>query len=377
MMKRWMTTVFVLMALSCSVFAAEVEEGFTALFNGKNLSGWNIENGGPKTFVVQNGVIYCSGRSHYPAWLRSDREYENFDLRFEFRLDGWCNSGVFFHAPRYGRCSKVGFEYQIDQMSHEGLRKKSAGAVFDVVAPSAMALGPDKSWNTGRILMDWPNLKYWMNGQIVQDINVEDYPELKYRFRHGYIGLQDMGYQVWFRNIRVKELPGKEEWRSLFNGKNFKGWYQEGSGAHWSIVDGNLHATGGTSYLVTEDEFEDFELQTYIRTSRTANGGIFIRWKTLSNGDRGNEIQIENVPDSNYPTGSLYNIVRAPMFHYEDEAWFPMQIILKGSHVVVRVNGETVVDSDEVPTVRAGHISLQMHSNEPWIEFKDLQIKPL
>ena len=56
--------------------------------------------------------------------------------------------------------------------------------------------------------------------------------------------------------------------------------------------------------MVTEQEFEDFELFTYIRTSRNANGGIFVRWNTLQGGDRGMRFKSENTPDSNYPTGS-------------------------------------------------------------------------
>lgn len=358
-------------------FTNAVEDGFVSLFNGKNLTGWVVEHGGAGTFSIQKDVLYCPGVTGYPAWLRSERVYENFDLRFEFRMDGWCNSGVFFHAPSHGRNSKVGFEFQIDHKSEEGLLKKSAGALFDVRPPDVMAIGPDKSWNQGRIVMDWPILKCWINNQVVQDINVEDCPELKYRLRRGYIGLQDMGYKVWYQNIRVKELPSKENWKSLFNGKNFDGWYQEGKGAVWKVIDGVIHTSGGTSYLVTNDEYEDFELQTYFRSSPNANGGIFLRWKQLEGGDRGNEIQIENTPDSNFPTGSLYNIVRAPMFHYQDEEWFLMQITVQGTRLVVRVNGETVVETDDFPTVRKGHISLQMHSNEPWIEFKDLKIKTL
>lgn len=363
--------------LASMTFTHAVEDGFVSLFNGENLAGWVVEHGQAGTFSVQKDLLYCPGKTGYPAWLRSENIYENFDLRFEFRMDGWCNSGVFFHAPLHGRNSKVGFEFQIDHKSEEGLLKKSAGALFDVVPPKVMALGPDKSWNTGRILMDWPNLKCWINDQVVQDLNVEDYPELKYRLRKGYIGIQDMGYPIWYQNIRIQELPSKETWTNLFNGKNFDGWYQEDNGAVWKVVDGVMHTSGGTSYMVTNGEYENFEFQSYVRTSRNANGGIFVRWKQLEGGDRGNEIQIENTPDSNFTTGSLYDIIRAPMFHYNDEEWFLMQIRIEGAHLVVRVNGETVVETEEFPTIRKGHISLQMHSDGPWIEFKDLKIKTL
>jgi hypothetical protein len=359
--------------------AAEVEDGFVSLFNGNNLDGWVIEEGDVNSFVVRSGMIYASGDVNYPTWLRSEKQFENFDLRFEFRRVGWCNSGVFFHAPLHGRNSKVGFEFQIDQKVGEPLSIKTCGAIFGVVPPLANPLKPSGEWNSGRIVMDWPSLQCWMNDELVQDLNVEENEELKYRLRYGYVGLQALGYNVWFRNIRIRELPPKEEWISLFNGENLDGWYIEGSGANakWFINDGVIRTENGTSYLVTNEEYEDFELHTYVRTVKHANGGIFLRWKQLAGGDRGNEIQIENIPDSDYPTGSLYNVVRAEQPWYEDEKWFLMQIRLKGAHLVIRVNGETVVDYDKFPTMRSGHISLQMHKDKSWIEFKDLKLKKL
>ncbi len=357
--------------------SSEVEEGFTSLFNGNNLDGWVIEEGNPGSFVVHKGVIYCSRDENYPTWLRSEKQYENFDLRFEFRMAGWCNSGVFFQAPLHGRRSRTGFEFQIDHKDKEPMSIKTCGAVFAVVPPKSNPIKGSVSWNDGRILMDWPYLKFWINDEMVQDLNVEENKELKYRLRHGYIGLQALGYNVWFRNIRIKELPSKEDWITLFNGQNLDGWYIEGKGAKWYANDGVIRGENGTSYLVTEDEFEDFELHTYVRTKKHANGGIFVRWNELKTRDRGNEIQIENIPDSNYPTGSLYNIVRAVQPRYQDEEWFLLQVRLQGSHLVIRVNGETVVNYGEFPTVRSGHISLQMHKDNSWIEFKDIKIKEL
>ncbi|MDX9755197.1 MAG: DUF1080 domain-containing protein, partial [bacterium] len=192
----------VIITLVAAGWTADLEPGFTSLFNGKNLDGWVIEHGMNKTFQVKDGVIYCPGTTNHPAWLRSEKVYENFDLRFEFRMDGWCNSGVFFSAPLHGRVSRNGFEFQIDHKTQEPLSIKTCGAIFDVVPPIANPIGPDKSWNTGRVLLDWPYLRCWINDQLVQDLNVEEHEELKYRRRHGSIGLQDCGYPVWFRNIR-------------------------------------------------------------------------------------------------------------------------------------------------------------------------------
>lgn len=362
--------------------ASETEDGFVSLFDGKSLEGWTIIDGSDDAFAVEDGVIHCPGKDHFPCWLRSEKHYENFDLRYEYRNDGWCNSGILFSAPEHGRNSRVGFEVQIDHFTSNQLPVATSGAIFEVVPPLKNAEREEGEWNQGRILLDWPILKVWVNGELVQDLNVEENDELKYRFRQGYIGLQDCGYPVWFRNIRVKELPAKEKWISLYDGESFDGWYREVEPdrehiAEWSINDGAIRAANGTSYLVTEGEWEDFEFHCYVRAKKNANGGMFIRWNTLVGKDRGREVQIEAYEDSNNPTGSLYHVVRAEMPRIQEEEWFPMQIRVKGKHVVIRVNGETGVDYDNLDVVRKGHISLQMHSDNSWIEWKGLRIKDL
>ncbi|MBN2325793.1 MAG: DUF1080 domain-containing protein [Candidatus Omnitrophica bacterium] len=369
---------YLLLFMSLTISAAlssDMDEGFVSLFNGENLDGWVIENGDQSTFIVDKGTIQSTGKTGPPAWLRSEKTYENYDLRFEFLMKGWCSSGLYFNAPLHGRQSKTGFEFQIYHDKKKDVKDYMCGAIFEALPPKVNAVASANQWNSGRIYLDWPILKMWLNDQLVQDINVNDYPELKYRLRRGYIGIQDVGYQAWFRNIRIKELAYKDEWISLFNGKDFDGWYEEGQGALWSVRDGVIHAEDSTSYMVTQDEFEDFEFHCYVRTSPNANGGIFYRWKELKGGDRGNEVQIENVPDSPHPTGSLYNVVRAVQPRFRDEEWFLMQILVKGSHIVIRVNGETTVDYDQLSIVRPGHIALQMHHHNKWVEWKDLKIK--
>jgi len=375
-MKLFNCIICLLFMVAGASFSAETEEDFTPLFNGKNLEGWTVEHGTASDVKIQNEVLYIPGSNHYPFWIRSNNEYDNFDLRFEFKMSGWCNSGVFYHAPLHGRNSKVGFEYQIDHKSprNEPPSVKTCGGIFAQITPRINNIRGDEEWNEGRIVVEWPYIKHFLNGEKVVDININNHPELKYRFRRGYIGLQGLGYNVWFRNIRIKELPCEDQWVSLFNGDNLEGWYKEGGEARWSVEDGVMHAVDGTSYMVTEGEWQDFYYQTYVRTSENANGGIFVRWNTLKGGDRGNEIQIENVPDSNYPTGSLYNVIRAEQPPFTDHEWFPMQIYMNGPHCVVRVNGETTFDTHDFPTVRSGHISLQMHSHNKYIDFKGHKI---
>lgn len=377
MKQNLFTLTLVLVVIAPASWSFGNKEGFVSLFDGKSLDGWVIENGEADSFVVQDNALYCPGTTGYPCWLRSELMYENYDLRFEFMIDGWTNSGFFFNAPLHGRLSSVGFEYQIYHDRSNRLTPNISGGIFNAKAPLTNAMKRPEQWNTARVLMDWPRLTMWLNGEMVQDLNLNEHEDLKYRLRKGYLGIQDVNYNTWFRNIRIRELPSKIEWTSLFNGTNLDGWYMEGEGSTFEAQNGVLHARGNGAYLVSEGEFEDFELHTYIRTAPNANGGIFFRWNTLQGGDRGNEIQIEDVPDSPHPTGSLYNIARADFRGTIPGEWYLMQIRVEGRHCMVRVNGETLVDYDNLTIIRPGHISLQMHFDGKWVEWKDIKIREL
>lgn len=184
----------------------ERKEGFESLFNGKDLSGWwfyGKDLGGFK--VTPEGTI---------AWIReggggliSRKRYKDFILRYEYKLAAeGNNSGVYIRAPRQGRQSKLGMEFQALGDFGKVPDKNSTGSVYDVVPPKANGSKPAGEWNSVEIDFRGPKLKATLNGVVVQDISFEDFEELKYRNREGFIGLQDHNCPVQWRNIRIKEL---------------------------------------------------------------------------------------------------------------------------------------------------------------------------
>jgi len=352
------------------------EEGFQPLFSGKDLAGWVKE--GEAGFEVKDGMLVCNGSGNWPTWLRTEEVFENFVLRLEYKTLYGAESGVFFHAPIHGRISHVGFEVQIGGPG--GLRRHSTGAIFDAVAPLASAARHyrDEEFDQLEIAMDWPMLKVRLNGQVIQDLNVEEHESLRYRPRLGYIGLQDRGKPVLFRNVRIKRLPDRvrHQWQPLFNGRDLQGWtISDKCTTTWSVDQGELLGETGHGYLISDAEFRNCEFQTYVRSSPLANGGIFFRWKTGAG--RGFEIQIEDIPDSNDPTGSIYGRVRAERMPFQPGEWVLMQVFLNENHCAVRVNGVTVAESHEMGGARSGNISLQMHSGDGWIRWKDMRVRPL
>jgi hypothetical protein len=349
------------------------------LFDGSSLHGWSIQDGPESAFYVDDGAIVGSTDSGFPAWLRSSRRYENFDLTFEYFLKGWMDGGVYFSAPDHGfRKSSCGFKVSLFHQQEDDLRNNSAGAIFPYIAPKLVNVKNKGEWNTMRIRLDWPSLKVWSNGAVTHDLNVESVPELKHRLRSGYIGFETLSYPLRFRNIKIEALPEKQTWEHLYE--------QPSDISKWMITEPNekfppkFETLGpvlrgdGLGNLTTKSKYRDFELQMYIRGIRHHNGGIQFR----SLGGRNHyEIQIHDVEEAHYPTGSLYFFKRAKYPSIEPERWYLFQLFVKDRWCLVRINGEDVLEYDKLEKLEPGALDIQAHQNGRWIEYKHIRIRPL
>jgi hypothetical protein len=238
------------------------EAGLTSLFDGRSLAGWSVQDGPESAFYVDEGAIVAHESSGYPTFLRSARQYENFDFRGEFFVKGWMNSGIYLHAPEHGRNLWCGMKINIFHQVDEHPAAESMGSIFPVVAPLKVNVKNKGEWNSFRIVMDWPRLRVWTNGEAIQDVDLETIPELRHRLRAGYLGLESLSYPIRFRNLRVKELPSKVTWTPLYTGP--------GDLSKWHVSDGKpkfqglgpvLHSDG-LGNLATNEPYRDFELQT-------------------------------------------------------------------------------------------------------------------
>lgn len=372
-----MTTLqrFLVAALSLvlTIATSKAQEDFTSLFNGKDLSGWTLMGDQPASFRVEEEAILCTGAGNYPNWLRSQKEYENFVLRLEFMTLGWSESGLFIHSPLYGRPSRSGIKIALrhDRIDEQA---RSTGSIYDVLPPSEQAGHPSAQWNQLEIYSNWPEFRVTLNGRRVQNVNLEQQPDLRLRLRRGYIGLQDIGTRIRFRKIEIRELPSQEKWKTLFNGKNLEGWSVSGP-AQWSVQDNAIVGFDGDGYLISRDSYSRYEFQVYVRTSEHANGGLQQRWQ--SEQQRGYEVQIYNVIDATNPTGSLYGIVPASDPDARDGEWFLVQMISDGPYSCIRINGKTVAEANQLELPDEGKIVLQLHQKGARIEFLNPKVKAL
>lgn len=193
------------------------ESGFTPLFDGKTLNGWQLVRGRGPGYVVKDGTIVCplEGGGN----LLTAKEYANFAFRFEFKTEPGGNNGIGIRTPLNGDAAYVGMEIQILDDGHEKYKGKIKseqhhGSVYLVAPARTGFLKPAGEWNTEEIIANGNHIRVTLNGVVILDFDLglvqekevlEKHPGI--RNKKGYIGFLGHGSLVEFRNIRIKELP--------------------------------------------------------------------------------------------------------------------------------------------------------------------------
>ncbi len=188
-------------------------DDFKPLFNGRDLSGWQPVAGAAGHWKVQDGLLYCTGGG---GWLSTTEEFDNFELELEFRVPEGGNSGVFLRAPHVGNPAYAGMEIQVlddHAKKYADLRPTQyTGSIYDVVAASPRVTKKAGAWQKMKIRCDGRHVQVTLNGTRIVDADldqhadkVETHPGL--RRTGGYIGLQNHGSRLDYRNLRVRALP--------------------------------------------------------------------------------------------------------------------------------------------------------------------------
>jgi len=180
-----------------------------AVFNEKDLTGWWCP-GNKNAWQVEDGVLVKRGRGG--NYLRTEKEYGNFTLSLEYKMETARNSGIGIRTPRNGWPSGDGMELQL--LTSPGVNKSANMALYRNYAPLARADDPQE-WNHNVVKADGYMISAWVNGKLVQHANTYRHPELKHRYLKGWIGFQDHGGVVKFRDIHVLAAPagtGPREW---------------------------------------------------------------------------------------------------------------------------------------------------------------------
>jgi serine/threonine protein kinase len=193
------------------------EAPWQALFNGKDLSGWVVQDGkapADNWGVASGGVLWTHGRDH-DAWLMSEREFSDFELRLEYRIHPGTNSGVALRTPPGMSPTKGGLEVQlIDDITDKRFKPNERnGALWDVAPPLASPGHLFPKWSHIHITAHGRRIGAEINGVRVLDADLDRYDELSGKHpgllrSKGRIGLQSLLNPCDFREIYVRPLAG-------------------------------------------------------------------------------------------------------------------------------------------------------------------------
>ncbi len=191
------------------------ELGYEPLFNGTDLTGWEgVGQDAAACWKVEDGLLTCTGEKG--PWLRSAKEYGDFNLRLAYRLKVGGNSGVFIRVPKDGKHhgDSAGIEVQVLDDNAKRYDKLKAyqytGSLYSIVAADPRVCKPAGEWNTLEIDCHAADYLVIHNGVQVIDANGEDHPELAKRLQQGYLGLQNHSEEVWYKDLRIGPSVKKE-----------------------------------------------------------------------------------------------------------------------------------------------------------------------
>lgn len=426
-----------LVAIACGISSPALGQnqppsGFTAIFNGTDLSGWR----GGDTFdhrkllampeekraeqiakwttsmkqhwSVENGELVNDGHG---AYATTEKDYGDFELLLEYKTVPKADSGIYLRGvpqvqiwdPTDPDPDNIG-----RALGSGGLWNNSKGNPGK--DPLVLADKPFGEWNHFRILMVGSRVSIWFNNQKVVDHAIlENYYDRKLPVpATGPIQLQTHGGEIRWRNVFLREIPADEAHRilrshsdkgfeSVFNGRDLEGW--EGPLDNYEVIEGALRCRAGKGGTIfTTKEYGDFVARLEFQVPPGGNNGLAIRYP--GQGDTAYigmcELQVLDNDAAKYASldarqyhGSAYGMAAAHRGYLRPTGeWNYQEVTVIGSTIRVELNGTVILDTDlskisefmsNTPhpgKIRArGHFGFAGH-NDP-VLFRNVQIKEL
>jgi hypothetical protein len=190
-----------------------------------------------------------------------------------------------------------------------------------------------------------------------------------------FMGLVLAGAAIFWH---AHDASGQTGWTTLFDGSNLNNFEPIGN-ANWRMLEGGVvQADVGSGFLVTKQEYGDFQLRAEFWVDATANSGIFIRATDPKKVTAENAYEVniyDTRPDPSYGTGAIVNVAKPSVFLKAGDKWNNYEITAQGPKFTVILNGTKTVDGVEDSKHPSGKIALQYAAGV--VKFRKVEIKPM
>ncbi|WP_460670788.1 family 16 glycoside hydrolase [Larkinella ripae] len=380
-------------------------DGFVALFNGNDLSGWKglVDNPIKRSklsadslalkqqkadelmrsgWSAKDGLLVFNGHGDN---ICTEKPYKDFEMLVDWKITEKGDAGIYLRGtPQV----QIWDPARVDvgaQVGSGGLYNNQKFAS----KPLKKADNPVGEWNTFRIIMKGERVTVYLNGELVTDNTVlENYWDRNQPiFPQEQIELQAHGTYVAYRNIFVRELPQpkpyelsadekREGYELLFNGSDLSKW--TGNTKDYVVEDGDIvwYNNGGKGNLYTQKEYSDFVFRFEFQLTPGANNGLGIRAPLTGDAAYvGMELQILDNDADVYKTlepyqyhGSVYGVIPARRGALKPLGeWNYQEVTVKGNRVTVVLNGVQILDGDLAEASKNGTLD---HKDHPGLQRK-------
>jgi len=386
-------------------------KGFTALFNGKDFTGWRVHPKVKEMWSVEDGVLKAPGLlEQWGADLVTEKEYRDYVLMVDFRMPAISDSGIHFRDLAPAMIGKFGHAEQFNIRSKGGMGQLESFhhlpenmKLTKEQLPQVKYIDPEVGvWHTVKLTVIGKNLTAELDGEVILDRF--EYPEgilstkpnairfQKHRFTDGDKPGEKNPCPIEYRNIFIKEIksPGlnvpPEGFTALFNGKDLTGWHTPPLvKEYWSIEDGVLKSPGllrqWGACLATKKQYRDFILMLDFRMPTISDSGINFRrlipeikgfgdmeqFNLRSKGGMGHLESYYFLPKQVAKKVGLKEEEKPHVRHIDPEVgvWHTVKLTMKGRTFSAEYDGEVLYDNfefhDWMMNMEPAPIRLQKH----------------
>ncbi len=216
-----------------------------------------------------------------------------------------------------------------------------------------------------------------------------------FRFSVALLSLVALGCVTSNDNATADDIAtaNEEGWVSLFDGESLNGWKKAMENEEsWQVKDGDLVCKGPRCHLFyvgEEAPWKNFHFKAEVMTLPGSNSGIYFHTRYQKTGwpTVGHESQVNNSHTDPVRTGSLYAVELNKVAPAKDNQWFIQEVIVQGKHVLVKVDGRTIIDytepADQQPgdsferVLNEGTFAFQAHDPDSEVHFRNVEVKRL